>query len=96
MIMRSDWTEKALWFTLDARPDAFLIGHDSPSRGHFVLHATGRAWGISPEWNAFTEGAHYSLPAIDGMSQKKKAPFVHPLGCKDAGHGSTYAAADLT
>lgn len=96
MIMRSDWCEKALWYTLDARPDAFLIGHDSPSRGQFVLNASGRSWGICPEWKSFTNGNQYSIPAIDCVSQKAKAPSVRPLGIKDAGKGSTYAAADLT
>jgi len=92
MVLRSDWGLKALWLTLDARPDAFFIGHDSPSRGQFVLHGLGRAWSICPEWNSFQRGEHYSIPTINGTSQVAKAPSVHPLGIRD----DSVAAADLT
>lgn len=96
-IMRSDWTEDAMWFTLDARGDPFLIGHDVPSRGSFVLNALGRNWSNSPEWNLFKEPADYSLVSIDGESQKDKAPSVKFLDCKEhEKHKSTFASCDLT
>lgn len=96
VIMRSDWTEDAMWLTLDARPDAFLIGHDVCSRGVFVLNADGRAWGFCPEWKWYTESCDYSLPRIDGVGQMHKAPFVKLLDVTDGECGSTYASTDLT
>lgn len=96
-IMRSDWTENAMWFTLDARGDAFLIGHDAPSRGSFVLNVLGRNWCSSPEWNLFKESQDYSVISIDGIGQKPKAPSVKFLDCKeDLSSKSTFASCDLT
>lgn len=95
-IMRSDWTQNAMWFTLDARPDSFLIGHDTASRGAFVLNANGRRWADCPEWRYFKESSDYSLVAIDGAGQVPKAPYVKPLPCIEGPSDSTYAGADLT
>jgi hypothetical protein len=95
-VMRSDWTENAMWLTLDARGDAFLIGHDAPSRGSFVLNAGGRNWSHSPSWHLFKESQDYSLVTIDGVGQKAKAPFVKMMGCTQGLSASTYSAADLT
>ncbi len=101
VVMRSDWTENALWYTLDARPDCFFIGHDAPSRGAFILNVGGRAWAVCPEGHLFRHSKYYSLPKIDGIAQKIKAPFVHLLPdaigenkCGDM--GESFAAADLT
>lgn len=97
VIMRSDWTTDAMWLTLDSRGDAFFIGHDAPSRGSFILNALGRNWSRSPEWRHFQESSDYSLPCIDGVGQKAKAPSVKMLDCQDGGlGGSTYCSADLT
>ncbi|CAN8077228.1 unnamed protein product [Agarophyton chilense] len=96
VVMRSDWTDKALWFTLDARPDCFLIGHDVCSRGAFVLNADGRAWGFCPEWHKFRDSDDYSLPHIDGVGQKHKAPFVKLLDFFSSGDKYSFASADLT
>lgn len=74
VVVRSDWSENALWFTLDARPDSFLIGHDTCSRGAFVLGIGQRNWGHCPEWKWFRECSDYSLPLIDGKGQELKAP----------------------
>lgn len=95
-IMRSDWKQSALWFTFDARSDGFLIGHDTASRGAFVLNSNGRSWGMCPEWRDFRESTDYSLVAIDGIGQKAKAPYVRPLDSTDGPLNSTYASADLT
>lgn len=94
--MRSDWSENAMWFTLDARPDGFLIGHDVCSRGAFVLNASGRSWGFCPEWKWFDESNDYSLPTIDGVGQKNKAPFAKLLDVSHGASGSTLASADMT
>jgi hypothetical protein len=96
VIMRSDWTQRAICFTLDARPDGFLIGHDTASRGAFVLSACGRRWADCPEWNLFKESSDYSLVSIDGVGQEAKAPFVTLLTRVEGRRESTYAAADLT
>lgn len=94
--MRSDWSETAMWFTLDARPDGFLIGHDVCSRGAFVLNADGRSWGFCPEWKWFDESQDYSLPCIDDIGQKNKAPFVKLLNVSHGACASTMASADIT
>lgn len=96
VIMRSDWSEDAMWFTLDARPDGFLIGHDVCSRGAFVLNANGRSWGFCPEWKWFDQSNDYSLPCIDDVGQKNKAPFVKLLNVSHGACGSTMASADIT
>lgn len=96
VIMKSDWTQTALSFTLDARPDGFLIGHDTASRGAFVLNANGRRWADCPEWNLFKESSDFSLITIDGVGQLAKAPFVKLLGCIEGKLGSTFTSADLT
>ncbi|KAI0561656.1 hypothetical protein FGB62_76g059 [Gracilaria domingensis] len=96
VVMKSDWTDQALWFTLDARPDCFLIGHDVCSRGAFVLNADGRAWGFCPEWHKFRDSDDYSLPHIDGVGQKHKAPFVKLLDFTSGGPKYSFSSADLT
>lgn len=96
VIMRSDWSENAMWFTLDARPDGFLIGHDVCSRGTFVMNADGRSWGFCPEWKHFYESTDYSLPCIDGAGQLHKAPFVKLLDVFHGSCNSTFASADIT
>lgn len=96
VVMRSDWSEQAMWFTLDARPDGFLIGHDVCSRGSFVLNASGRSWGFCPEWKWFHESTDYSLPSIDGVGQINKAPFAKLLDVSAGPCSSTFASADIT
>lgn len=96
VIMRSDWTKNAMWFTVDARPDCFLIGHDTCSRGAFVLNAGGRAWGFCPEWKYFKDSSDYSLPCIDGTGQLDKAPFVKLQDVREGNFKSVYVSADLT
>lgn len=96
VIMRSDWSQQALSFVLDARPDGFLIGHDAPSRGAFVLHAHGRSWAACPEWNLHKQSTYYSLITVDGIGYLPKAPWVKLLSSIEGAKESTFAAADLT
>lgn len=96
VVMRSDWTDHAMWFTLDARPDGFLIGHDVCSRGAFVFNSDGRVWGACPEWNKFRDSDDYSLPHIDGVGQKHKAPFVKLSDIHIEAEKFSFASADLT
>lgn len=95
VIMRSDWTKTATCFTFDSRPDAFLVGHDTCSRGAFVLNAGKRNWGHCPEWNSFQKCSDFSLPLIDNEGQQNKAPFVKLMSVVKK-ESFTYACADLT
>ncbi len=94
MITRSDWTPEALYFQLDARPDAFMIGHDKVDRGNFVLDALGRQWAVQTPWDYFRESTGNNLLHIDGKAQAWKAPSVDFLSYADNGSAAT-ASADL-
>jgi hypothetical protein len=85
-----------VWFTLDARGDAFLVGHDTASRGSFVLSVDGGNWSVSCEWNQWKESTDFSLMRIDGMSQRENAPSCKLICCEEGDENSTFAAADLT
>jgi hypothetical protein len=95
-VLRSEWSENAMWFTLDARGDAFLVGHDTASRGSFVLSVDGRNWSLSREWNQWKESTDFSLMRIDGMGQREKAPSCKLICCEEGVACSTFTAADLT
>lgn len=76
LISRSDWSVGALQFTLDARPDAFTIGHDSVDRGNFTLASHGRVWAFTGSFHRFNTSDEHSLVHIDGKAQPWKAPSV--------------------
>ncbi len=76
LVFRSDWSTDALQFTLDARGDAFLIGHDKVDRGHFTLSALGRNWAANGWFSRFQASDRNSLVHIDGKAQGWKAPSV--------------------
>ena len=76
LLFRSDWSDQAMQFTFDARPDAFLIGHDKVDRGHFALSALGRTWAEHGWFNLFERSDCNSLVHIDGKAQGWKAPSV--------------------
>lgn len=94
LITRSDWSQDAVVFHFDARPDAFSIGHDTVDRGTFVLSALGRPWAVHPAWNYFRKSSDYNLVHIDGKAQEWKAPSVKFLSHDDSGE-VVIAAADL-
>jgi len=94
LIARSDWTPQALCFHLDARPDAFVIGHDTVDRGTFVLSALGRAWAVHASWHHFRNSSDYNLVHVDGKAQAWKAPSVRFLHQADAG-AAVVGVADL-
>lgn len=95
VVMKSDWSDSSMWFTFDARPDCYLIGHDTCSRGAFVINSEGRSWGFCPEWNVYNSCSDFSLPLIDNTGQEVKAPFVKMVEVIE-GERYTYASADLT
>jgi len=76
LTFRSDWSDEALQVHFDARPDAFLIGHDKVDRGHFTLSALGRNWAYNGGFATFGPSTHNSLVHIDGKAQGWKAPSV--------------------
>ena len=76
LLFRSDWSDQAMQFTFDARPDAFLIGHDKVDRGHFALSALGRTWAEHGWFSKFEGSDCNSLVHIDGKAQGWKAPSV--------------------
>ena len=92
---RNEWLTDAFWFTFDARPDAFLIGHDTCSRGSFILNCYGRPYVVVGEWRVFRESHDYSVVHIDDMAQVLKTPMVKFLKYEESPL-ATYAAADLT
>jgi hypothetical protein len=93
-VFRSDWSENALQFTLDARPDAFLIGHDRVDRGNITMSALGRNWAFAGDFRQHRTSQHHSLVHIDGKAQAYKAPAVRFLWQNDTPEGSI-AVADL-
>lgn len=79
LISRSDWSDNAMQFTFDARPDAFVIGHDSVDRGNFTLASHGRVWAYTGDFHQFDTSAEHSLVHVDGKAQPWKAPSVRFL-----------------
>jgi hypothetical protein len=78
-IARSDWSSDAMYVTLDARPDAHLIGHDKVDRGNFSMSALGRVWAFSGDFHNWDLSNENSLVHIDGNAQAWKAPSVRFL-----------------
>ncbi len=94
LVARSDWSTDALQFTLDARPDAFLIGHDKVDRGHFTLSALGRNWAANGSFHKWQLSDENSLVHIDGKAQGWKAPSVRFVAHRDTPLATT-GSADL-
>jgi hypothetical protein len=84
LITRSDWTEQGLCLHFDARPDAFVIGHDTVERGSISLMALGRSWTHLIPFNQTHKSTDFSLVHIDGKAQEWKAPSVRFLGHQDS------------
>ncbi len=85
LIARSDWSEKAMSFHFDARPDAFFIGHDKVERGTFMMSALGKTWVDHGNFRAFVKSQTASIVHIDGKAQAYKAPSVKFLEYSDDG-----------
>ncbi|RMD78207.1 MAG: hypothetical protein D6820_10360, partial [Lentisphaerae bacterium] len=94
VVARSDWSDDALHVTLDARPDAFLIGHDKVDRGTFTLSALGRTFAFSGDFHWFNTSQENSLVHIDGKAEAWKAPSVKMVSYHDDGEHVS-AVADL-
>lgn len=79
LVVRSDWGADALYATLDARPDAHLIGHDKVDRGNFTISALGRMWASTGDFHWHNLSTENSLVHIDGKAEAWKAPSARFL-----------------
>lgn len=94
LIARSSHAEDSLYMHFDARPDAFLLGHDNSDRGVFTLTALRRTWIDELSWR-YPDSQLHSLMHVDGQAQGLKAPSVAMLKVLDDVQ-VVLAAADLT
>lgn len=95
LVARTDLTDSALYFHFDARPDAFVVGHDNADRGVITLSSHGRTWLDELPWREYYTSQHHSIMHIDGQAQALKAPSVRMLKVSDTDN-VVLAAADLT
>lgn len=95
LITRSAWSGTPTLLVLDARTEAYLVGHDTPDRGAIIFSAGGRRWAVHNEWRHFHSHEDFSGVAVDGVGQVAKAP---PGRWVSTAHSPTltYAAVDLT
>jgi hypothetical protein len=93
-VARSDWSDEAMYLTLDARPDAHTIGHDKVDRGNFSMSALGRVWAFAGDWGIWKMADNNSLVHIDGKAEAWKAPSVRFVWTEDRGDIAA-GAADL-
>ncbi len=82
-------------FAFDARPDAFIIGHDKSGRGHFSLNGVGRQWVIHLNFRDVRYSDESSTMHIDGVGQAYKAPSVKMVDAPVDDGLVMRAAADL-
>ena len=94
MISRSDWGPEALYAHLDARTDAFFVGHDNSDRGTFTVTALGKTWAPDLDWMGFQYSDEHSLVQIDGRAEAWKAPPAKWLQT-DETPGMALGAVDL-
>lgn len=95
LVARTDYSDGALYFHFDARPDSIVVGHDNADRGVITLSALGRTWLDELPWRDFFVSQVHSLMHVDGQAQGVKAPAVRMLKVSDE-NGVVLAAADLT
>jgi len=96
LVTRCSWAVPSpTLLILDARPEAYLIGHDTPDRGAITFSAAGRSWVIHNEWRHFHDHADFSGMALDGVGQVAKAPPGRWVSAGDT-PTLTYGAVDLT
>ena len=69
LITRSDWTAQAADLHFDARPDAFIIGHDTVERGNFSFMALGTLLDTHPHLSPNHE-KHRLLPLTRGRQSR--------------------------
>lgn len=95
LITRSSWSGTPTLLVLDARTEAYLVGHDTPDRGAIIFSASGRRWVVHNEWRHFHAHEDFSGIAVDGVGQVAKAPSGRWVSTGTS-PTLTYAAVDLT
>lgn len=96
VIMRNAWTEQAAYVHFDARPDAFIVGHDNADRGVFTFSALRQTWLTDlPAWNHNVDSRKHSVMHVDGLAQGEfRTPAARMIKVVDYG-SVAIAAADL-
>ena len=94
LIARANLEENAVYVHYDARPDAFLVGHDNADRGSFTYTAYKTTWINDPHFKLNRDSRHHSLMHVDGLAQSLKAPSVKMLRTEDDG-SVVLSSADL-
>lgn len=95
LIARSSLSDQATYMHFDARPDAFIVGHDNADRGVFTFTALRQTWMVDLPWRENIDSRKHSIMHIDGLAEDYKAPSVKMLKVLDDGN-VVLAAADLT
>lgn len=95
LISRSSLSQNATYMHFDARPDAFLVGHDNADRGIFTFSAHKQTWIDDADWSTNRDSRRHSLVHVDGLAQDLRAPSVKMFKIEDKG-AVVIAAADLT
>ena len=94
LMARASFKEDAVYVHFDARPDAFIAGHDNADRGGFTYSAYRKTWIDDPNWRYNIGSRYHSLMHVDGLAQYPKAPSVRMLKTEDDG-AVVLASADL-
>lgn len=97
VIMRNSWDENAAYVHFDARPDAFIAGHDNADRGVFTFAALRQMWLTDlPNWGRNLDSRKHSVMHVDGLAQGEfRAPSAQIIKTVDNGEVAI-AAANMT
>lgn len=96
VVMRNGWDETDTVTQLDARPDAWAVGHDNADRGVFVFISQRQTWITDlQKWNLNVDSRKHTLLHVDGLAQDEKVPTVEMKVATDDGDVAI-AAANLT
>lgn len=95
LIARAGLGEDQVYMHFDARPDAFLPGHDNADRGIFTFSVLRRTWFDDYSWRENPDSRKHSIMHVDGLAQDEKAPSVKMVRTSDSGD-VVIAVADLT
>lgn len=97
VIMRSSWKESSTMVHFDARPDAFIAGHDNADRGVFTFSSLRQTWlGDLPAWAHNVDSRKHSVMHVDGLAQGEfRTPSARMTKAVDNG-AVAFASANLT